>query len=180
MLFRSDIFAFQNISVYAIPTASNTTLGGVRVDGTTISVAANGVISTASSAYNRNSFTATANQTVFNVIYKVGFVNVYINGVLLDTASYTATNETSVTLSTGCTAGDLVDIFTFSNVVLGAIPTATTSTLGGVKVDGSTITINNGVISSIPVFTKQLNFVDRKSTRLNSSHTDISRMPSSA
>lgn len=28
------------------------------------------------------------------------------------------------------------------------LPTATTSTLGGVKVDGTTITINNGVISS--------------------------------
>ena len=27
------------------------------------------------------------------------------------------------------------------------LPTATTTTLGGVKVDGSTITINNGVIS---------------------------------
>ena len=28
--------------------------------------------------------------------------------------------------------------------------------------------------------TQQLNLLDRKSTRLNSSHTDISRMPSSA
>jgi hypothetical protein len=38
------------------------------------------------------------------------------------------------------------------------LPTATTTTLGGVKVDGSTITINNGVISgsnsySLPIAT---------------------------
>ena len=150
-------------TAYTLPTATTSTLGGVKVDGTSITIS-NGVISSAggggsSSAYNRTSFTASAGQTVFNIIYTVNFVNVYVNGTLLDTASYTATNGTSITLSSGCAVGDLVDIFAFSNVTLGAISTATTSTLGGVKIDGSTIQINNGVISSVPVFTKQLNFV---------------------
>jgi hypothetical protein len=139
------------ISNYTLPTASTTVLGGVKVDGTSITID-NGVISSAggggSSAYNRTSYTALPGQTVFNVIYTVNFINVYINGTLLDTASYTATNGASITLNTGCNEEDLVDIFAFSNVSLQSMPTATTSTLGGVKVDGTTVTIDNGVISS--------------------------------
>ena len=147
-----DIFAFSNVNLTSLPTATTSTLGAVKVDGNTIKVT-DGIISTDSTAYNRNSFTATAGQTVFSVIYTVNYVNVYINGTLLDTASYTATDGTSITLSTGCSAGDLVDIFAFSNVVLRGIPTATTTTIGGVKVDGSTIQINNGVISGANTYT---------------------------
>ena len=44
------------------------------------------------------------------------------------------------------TAGTNISIN--NNTVSATIPTASTSTLGGVKIDGTTITINNGVISS--------------------------------
>lgn len=152
LYFKNTSDQINFISNYTLPSATTSILGGVKVDGTTITIN-NGVISSAggggsASAYNRTSYTATADQTVFNVIYTINFINVYINGILLDTESYTATNGTSITLTTGCNEEDLVDIFTFSNVSLQAIPTATTSTLGGVKVDGITVTINNGVISS--------------------------------
>jgi hypothetical protein len=43
-----------------------------------------------------------------------GYVDVYLNGVLLqDTTDYTATTKTSVTLTSGATAGDLVEIIAY-------------------------------------------------------------------
>lgn len=50
------------------------------------------------------------------------------------------------TLATVATTGDYNDLINKPSAY--TLPTASTSTLGGVKVDGSTITINNGVISA--------------------------------
>ena len=68
-------------------------------------------------------YTATAAQTVFSgadsngktLAYQDGgYVDVYLNGVLLqDTTDYTATTKTSITLVSGATAGDLVEIVAY-------------------------------------------------------------------
>jgi len=59
-------------------------------------------------------FTATASQTTFTPpSYTVGFINVYLNGVLLGSADYTATNGTTVVLATGASAGNLVTVESF-------------------------------------------------------------------
>jgi len=59
-------------------------------------------------------FTATASQTTFTPpSYNVGFINVYLNGVLLGSADYTATNGTTVVLATGASAGNLVTVESF-------------------------------------------------------------------
>lgn len=60
--------------------------------------------------YSRTAFTATGGQTTFSVTYSVGFIQVFVNGVLLNAADYTATNGTSVVLATGCVAGDIVEV----------------------------------------------------------------------
>ena len=72
----------------------------------------------------RTDFTATAGQTTFTVpSYTVNFIQVYRNGVLLGSADYTATTGTTVVLTTGATAGDLVTTISFYvSSVLGAIP----------------------------------------------------------
>lgn len=69
-------------------------------------------------------FTATAGQTTFTPpSYTVGFINVYRNGVRLGAADYTATNGTTVVLTTGATLGDLVTVESFLvSSVLNAIP----------------------------------------------------------
>jgi hypothetical protein len=69
-------------------------------------------------------FTATAGQTTFSVpSYTVGFIDVYRNGVMLGSADYTASNGVSVVLASGATAGDLVEVISFSvSSVLNAIP----------------------------------------------------------
>ena len=59
-------------------------------------------------------FTATASQTTFTPpSYTVGFINVYLNGVLLGSADYTASNGTTVVLATGASAGNLVTVESF-------------------------------------------------------------------
>lgn len=71
-------------------------------------------------------FTATASQTTFSTpSYTVGFINVYRNGVRLGSADFTASNGTTVVLTSGATAGDLVVTESFFvSSVLNAIPAA--------------------------------------------------------
>jgi hypothetical protein len=69
-------------------------------------------------------FTATAGQTTFTPpSYTPSFINVYLNGVLLGSADYTATNGTTVVLATGAAVGNLVTVESFQvSSVLNAIP----------------------------------------------------------
>jgi hypothetical protein len=63
---------------------------------------------------NRATYTATSGQTTFAIVYDVGYVDVYLNGVkLIAGTDYTATNGTSIVLTTGATLNDLVDIIAF-------------------------------------------------------------------
>ena len=61
-------------------------------------------------------FTATSGQTTFTLTnaYTVGYVDVYLNGVkLVNGDDYTATNGTSIVLTTGATTGDSVSIVAY-------------------------------------------------------------------
>jgi hypothetical protein len=68
----------------------------------------------------RQTFTATASQTTFNTAgYTAGFVDVYMNGVkLVDGTDFTATNGSTVVLTTGAAASDIIDIVMFTAVDL--------------------------------------------------------------
>jgi hypothetical protein len=81
--------------------------------------------SVASGTYNRTSFTATASQTTFSVTYTVGYVEVFLNGVLLNASDYTASSGTSVVLAVGANSGDILETIAYNVVSLG---TATSST----------------------------------------------------
>ena len=84
-------------------------------------------------------FTATASQTTFTPpSYTVGFINVYLNGVLLGSADYTATNGTTVVLATGAAAGNLVTVESFQiSSVANAIPNAAGAVSSSNIVDGA-------------------------------------------
>ncbi len=59
----------------------------------------------------RVNYTATAGQTTFNATYDVGFVDVYLNGIkLIETTDFTATNGTSIVLTSSAAVDDTVDI----------------------------------------------------------------------
>jgi len=92
-------------------------------------------------------FTATASQTTFTPpSYNVGFINVYLNGVLLGSADYTATNGTTVVLATGASAGNILTVESFQiSSVANAIPnTAGAIDLAGSLVSGTLPVANGG------------------------------------
>jgi hypothetical protein len=61
---------------------------------------------------------ATAGQTSFAATYDAGYLNVFLNGVKLDSTDYTATNGSTVVLDTGATVGDSVFIQSFGTFTL--------------------------------------------------------------
>ena len=59
-------------------------------------------------------YTAATGETTFNVVYDIGYVDVYLNGVkLLAGTDFTATSGVNIVLATGTTAGDIVDIVSY-------------------------------------------------------------------
>jgi hypothetical protein len=105
-------------------------------------------------------FTATAGQTTFTPpSYTAGFINVYQNGVLLGSSDYTATNGTTVVLTTAATVSDLITTESFYvSSVLNAIPAtagAVNSTYIAANVTLTTPSIaqiNSTTASTPPVF----------------------------
>ena len=79
-----------------------------------------GNIPTPQATQTRQTFTSTASQTTFNTVgYTAGFVDVYMNGVrLVDGTDFTATSGSTVVLTTGAAAGDIIDILIFTAVDL--------------------------------------------------------------
>ena len=83
-------------------------------------------------------FTATNGQTEFTGLsYDVGYIDVYLNGAKLDSAEYTASNGTSVTLTTGASTDDIVETVAYSGITavdligLADVVDDTTPQLGG-------------------------------------------------
>lgn len=89
--------------------------------------------------FTTTSFTATASQTDFTVNYTVGAVEVYMNGVKLkDTTDYTATNGTSIVLTSGAAVNDLIEVVAFTTVnVANALPLSGGTLTGDLTVNGN-------------------------------------------
>lgn len=63
----------------------------------------------------RDTFTATAGQTSFTTSgYTPGFLDVYLNGVKLAAADYTATNSVDVVLTVGAAVNDILEVVAFT------------------------------------------------------------------
>ena len=63
----------------------------------------------------RESFTATGGQTSFATVgYTPQFIDVYLNGVKLASADFTATNGSDVVLASGATASDILEIVAYT------------------------------------------------------------------
>ena len=161
---------------YNLSPATSTTLGGVKV-GSGLSVAADGTITASGAVSSVAGRTGAVTLTAADVglsnavtgvtatapvvssggttpVISMAAANASVNGYLTSTdwntfngkqaalgfTPYNATNpsgyQTAAQVAAAVTAGAY------------SLPTATTGVLGGVKVDGTTITITNGVISS--------------------------------
>ena len=63
----------------------------------------------------RDSFTATSGQTSFATGgFTPNFLDVYLNGVKLASADYTATNGSDVVLASGAATGDILEVVAFT------------------------------------------------------------------
>ena len=99
--------------------------------------------------YSSTTFTATAGQTAFTISHTQGFIQVFMNGLLLDeTVDYTS-NGSAVTLTSGAAAGDEIEVVAYNTFSVGdalnqaAADTRYVNTTGGtmtgsLEVEGST------------------------------------------
>ena len=90
----------------------------LSISGTTISASGGGGSGSTTRSVNR--YVATNNQTLFppsgTVSYTVGYIDVYLNGSKLDTTEFTASNGTTVTLTTGASANDIVELVAYTSI----------------------------------------------------------------
>ena len=101
--------------------------------------------------YSSTTFTATAGQTAFTISHTQGFIQVFMNGLLLDeTADYTS-NGSAVTLTSGAAAGDEIEVVAYNTFSVGDalnqaaadtryVNTAGDTVTGALTVDTSTTT----------------------------------------
>ena len=69
--------------------------------------------------YSSTTFTATAGQTVFSIAHTQNFVQVFMNGLLLDlTVDYTS-NGSAITLTSGAAAGDEIEVVAYNTFSVG-------------------------------------------------------------
>jgi len=119
----SNWVAFQGPATIA----SNVTWTLPNADGTTgqvLSTNGSGTLSWASggggggggTSVTVTQITATAAQTDFSVAYTVGQLSVYLNGALLASADFTATNGTTVVLAAGAAVNDIFTALAYSTV----------------------------------------------------------------
>jgi hypothetical protein len=85
------------------------------------------------SARSTCAFTATSGQTTFLCSYVVGSVDVFYNGSKLASSEFTATNGTSIVLTSACVAGDYIEIVSW--LAGGGVFSSRTITIDGVTQD---------------------------------------------
>ena len=86
----------------------------------------------------RESFTATGGQTSFATVgYTPQFIDVYLNGVKLAPADYTATNGSDVVLASGATASDILEIVAYTPFEVASQTFTGTTTAANLTVTGA-------------------------------------------
>jgi len=91
--------------------------------------------------YTRTSFTATGGQTTFTVSYNVGYVQVYLNGVLLNATDYTATSGTSIVLAVAASSGDIVEVIALYVSIVSGVAVSGTPTVGQIAIWTNSTTV---------------------------------------
>ena len=106
------------------------------------------------STQTRDSFTATSGQVSFATGgYQSGYIDLYLNGIKLAAADYTATNNSDVVLAVGATTGDILEVVAYTAFntanVTGAVDfTVTNNIVVGGTVDGVDIAARDAVLTS--------------------------------
>jgi len=90
--------------------------------------------------FSSTTFTATAGQTVFTISHTQGFIQVFMNGLLLDeTVDYTS-NGSAVTLTSGAAAGDEIEVVAYNTFSVGDALNQAAADTRYVNASGDTMT----------------------------------------
>ena len=90
--------------------------------------------------YTSTTFTATAGQTVFTIAHTPNFIQVFMNGLLLDETTDYTSNGTAVTLTSAATAGDELEVVKYNTFSVGDAITQTAADSRYVNTTGDTMT----------------------------------------
>ena len=133
----------------SLPKASTSALGAVRVDGTSITIDTNGIISSTGGG-SGSAGTGTINAGAAGNLGFYASSSTAISPISsLNWNSGTSTLSLTGTLSATTISGSLNASNLTGTISAARLPIATTSEVGGVKVDGTTVTITDGVISAV-------------------------------
>ena len=137
--------SFTTLDIGGTLTDGNDTTG---VDGYVLTTVGTGVswrpmIDTLPQARTTDSATATAGQTAFSFTYNVNFLDVFLNGVKLSGAEFTATDGSNITLSEACFAGDIVEFISYSTAGAGSGTVSSSNDLSDVTLTGAS---NNDIL----------------------------------
>ena len=111
----------------------------------------------------REAFTASANQTSFATIgYEPGFLDVFLNGVKLAAADYTATNAINVVLATGAAVNDILEIvayktFNVANTLAPNGSAANLTNLPSAQLTGALPAISGAALTNVPIADQAVN-----------------------
>src|SRR5210317_303970 len=102
---------------------------------------------------NRFKYTATASQTTFTgaddnsntLAYDAGFIDVYLNGIrLVNGSDFTATSGTSIVLTTGASANDILEIVAFGTFSLSNFSITSANDVPALGSAGQALVVNSG------------------------------------
>ena len=92
--------------------------------------------------FSSTTFTATAGQTVFTIAHTAGFVQVFMNGLLLDLTTDYTSNGSAITLTTAAAAGDEIEVVKYNTFSVGdAVPASGGTFTGNVNIPGHVVQV---------------------------------------
>jgi hypothetical protein len=107
---RTTIYTSSNAGSAVSFSAGTKNVFITMVASRTPQLDAAGNLTPATGTYTRTTITATGGQTSFTANYTVNYAEVFVNGILLNSADYTATSGTTVVLASAASAGDIIDV----------------------------------------------------------------------
>ena len=124
---------------------------GVGISTITTSTGISTIVITGSQRTVTN-FTATEGQTNFSVTYAPSAVDVYLNGVRINSSEYIAIDGNTIVLSVGASLNDVIEVVSFTSVVSLTQLTSQYSTTSGISTSSLSLTgtpnITVGVITA--------------------------------
>lgn len=146
-----------NSIVTGVSTVNDLTINGRVTAGSSLGVSGQYLVSTGAGVTwttiprlrSVDTQTAGIGATIFNTLYTVGLLDVYINGVRLSDTEFTANNAATVTLDDACFGGETIDFVSYSPIGAG---------VGFTGIQGLTI-LDEGTPIGSPLQVTSINFV---------------------